>query len=94
MNRWEAAKEASKQRLRPILMTSFAFILGVLPLVIATGAGAEMRRALGTVVFAGMIGVTIFGIFFTPVFYVTFQRFRDWRPKKEVAEGAQGGDGS
>ena len=56
-------------RLRPILMTSFAFILGVFPLVIAEGAGAEMRRTLGTAVFAGMIGVTLFGIFLTPVFY-------------------------
>ncbi len=56
-------------RLRPILMTSFAFILGVFPLVIAEGAGAEMRRTLGTAVFAGMIGVTLFGLFLTPVFF-------------------------
>ncbi|QVL34698.1 efflux RND transporter permease subunit [Telmatocola sphagniphila] len=75
--RWEAALQAAKLRLRPILMTSFAFILGVVPLVIAEGAGAEMRRALGTAVFSGMIGVTIFGIFFTPVFYVLMQRLRD-----------------
>ena len=68
-NRFEAAVEAAKVRLRPILMTSFAFILGVFPLVIAQGAGAEMRRTLGTAVFAGMIGVTVFGIFLTPVFY-------------------------
>jgi len=67
--RIEAAAEASRLRLRPILMTSFAFILGVLPLVIAKGAGAEMDQALGTAVFAGMIGVTFFGIFFTPVFF-------------------------
>jgi multidrug efflux pump len=73
---WEGATplhraivEASRLRLRPILMTSFAFILGVLPLVIATGAGAEMRRSLGTAVFAGMLGVTLFGIFLTPVFF-------------------------
>jgi multidrug efflux pump len=65
----EAAAEAARLRLRPILMTSFAFILGVLPLVIAKGAGAEMDQALGTTVFAGMIGVTFFGIFFTPVFF-------------------------
>ena len=64
--RIEAAAEASRLRLRPILMTSFAFILGVLPLVIAKGAGAEMDQALGTAVFAGMIGVTFFGIFPTP----------------------------
>src|SRR5262249_5608134 len=67
--RFDAAVEAAKVRLRPIVMTSFAFILGVLPLVITHGAGAEMRRTLGTAVFAGMIGVTFFGIFLTPVFY-------------------------
>ena len=57
-------------RLRPILMTSLAFIMGVVPLVISTGAGAEIRRALGVAVFAGMLGVTVFGLFLTPVFYV------------------------
>jgi len=67
---WEAAREAAKLRLRPILMTSFAFILGVVPLVTASGAGAEMRRALGVAVFSGMLGVTLFGLLFTPVFYV------------------------
>jgi multidrug efflux pump len=66
---WDAALAASRLRLRPILMTSFAFILGVVPLVLSEGAGAEMRRTLGTAVFSGMLGVTIFGIFFTPVFY-------------------------
>jgi HAE1 family hydrophobic/amphiphilic exporter-1 len=71
MTRVEAAIHAARLRLRPILMTSFAFILGVLPLVIATGAGAEMRQALGTAVFFGMLGVTFFGLIFTPVFYVT-----------------------
>jgi multidrug efflux pump len=65
----DAAVEAARVRLRPIIMTSFAFILGVLPLVLALGAGAEMRRTLGTAVFAGMIGVTLFGIFLTPVFF-------------------------
>ena len=69
-DRWHAAESAARTRLRPILMTSFAFILGVVPLVIATGPGAEMRQALGTAVFFGMIGVTIFGLLFTPVFYV------------------------
>ncbi len=68
--RKEAAADAAQRRLRPILMTSFAFILGVVPLVIATGAGAEMRQDLGTAVFAGMIGVTVFGLVFTPIFYV------------------------
>ena len=69
MSARDAAIEAARLRLRPILMTSFAFIFGVLPLVIATGAGSEMRQALGTVVFFGMIGVTFFGLFLTPVFY-------------------------
>jgi multidrug efflux pump len=69
ISRFDATVEAARVRLRPILMTSFAFILGVSPLVIAHGAGAEMRRTLGTAVFAGMIGVTLFGIFLTPVFY-------------------------
>ncbi len=69
----EAVVEACRLRLRPILMTAFAFILGVLPLVIASGPGAEMRQALGTAVFAGMLGVTLFGLFLTPVFYVTLR---------------------
>jgi len=69
-NRWDAAVQAARTRLRPILMTSFAFVLGVVPLVVATGAGAEMRQALGTAVFFGMLGVTMFGLLFTPVFYV------------------------
>ena len=73
--RFDAAVEAARVRLRPILMTSFAFILGVFPLVIAHGAGAEMRRTLGTAVFAGMIGVTLFGIFLTPVFFYVIRRF-------------------
>jgi len=70
LSRWEAAVSAARTRLRPILMTSFAFILGVLPLVLAEGPGAEMRQALGAAVFFGMIGVTVFGLLFTPVFYV------------------------
>ena len=69
-NRFDAAVQAARARLRPILMTSFAFILGVVPLAIATGAGAEMRQSLGTAVFFGMLGVTGFGLIFTPVFYV------------------------
>jgi hydrophobe/amphiphile efflux-1 (HAE1) family protein len=69
MPRRDATLQACRLRLRPIVMTSFAFILGVVPLVIATGAGAEMRRTLGTAVFSGMLGVTFFGIFLTPVFY-------------------------
>jgi HAE1 family hydrophobic/amphiphilic exporter-1 len=69
-DRWDAAVQAARTRLRPILMTSLAFILGVVPLVIASGAGAELRQALGTAVFFGMLGVTMFGLLFTPVFYV------------------------
>jgi multidrug efflux pump len=69
-----AALDAARLRLRPILMTSIAFIAGVFPLVVSTGAGAEMRRAMGVAVFAGMIGVTIFGLFLTPVFYVVLEK--------------------
>jgi multidrug efflux pump len=74
-NRFEAAIEACRLRLRPILMTSFAFILGVVPLVLAQGAGAEMRQSLGTAVFFGMLGVTFFGLLLTPVFYVVIRGF-------------------
>ena len=73
-DRFAAAVEAARLRLRPILMTSFAFILGVLPLAVASGPGAEMRQALGTTVFSGMLGVTLFGLFLTPVFYVLLRR--------------------
>jgi multidrug efflux pump len=78
-SRAEAAVEASRLRLRPITMTSFAFILGVVPLVLATGAGSEMRRSLGTAVFSGMIGVTMFGVFLTPVFFFVIQGFGESR---------------
>jgi multidrug efflux pump subunit AcrB len=70
MDRFAAAVEAARLRLRPILMTSLAFIFGVVPLVWAVGAGAELRQTLGTAVFSGMIGVTVFGLVFTPAFYV------------------------
>ncbi|HMJ92265.1 MAG TPA: multidrug efflux RND transporter permease subunit, partial [Candidatus Acidoferrum sp.] len=73
LSRWDAAIEACRLRLRPILMTSFAFILGVVPLLRASGAGAEMRQALGTAVFYGMLGVTFFGLLLTPVFYVVIR---------------------
>jgi Cu/Ag efflux pump CusA len=78
----EAAVEAARLRLRPILMTSFAFIFGVIPLIVATGAGAEMRQALGTVVFFGMIGVTFFGVFLTPVFYTLIRRLTGQRQEQ------------
>ena len=80
----ESALEACRLRLRPILMTSISFIAGVFPLVIATGAGSEMRRAIGTTVFSGMIGVTALGLIFTPVFYVLVMKLR-W-PKKRSPE--------
>ena len=73
-DRLEAVIEACRLRLRPILMTSFAFILGVLPLVISSGSGAEMRQAVGVAVFFGMIGVTLFGLIFTPIFYLLIRR--------------------
>ncbi|MEL7125458.1 MAG: multidrug efflux RND transporter permease subunit [Pseudomonadota bacterium] len=86
----DAAVEASQLRLRPILMTAFAFILGVLPLMIATGPGSEMRQALGTAVFFGMSGVTFLGLFFTPVFYVLLRRIFPARVSEplEATEGA------
>jgi multidrug efflux pump len=97
--RREAVLEAAKLRLRPIVMTSVAFILGVVPLLLAQGAGAEMRRTLGTAVFWGMIGVTAFGIFLTPVFFDVIQwatdRLRDAylgsepRTERNGAEAAQ-----
>lgn len=87
----EAAIEASQLRLRPILMTSFAFIMGVVPLVISTGAGAEMRQAMGIAVFSGMLGVTFFGLLFTPIFYVIIrtlaQRFGKQQPPQPMPEG-------
>ncbi|MBM3888649.1 MAG: efflux transporter outer membrane subunit, partial [Verrucomicrobia bacterium] len=78
-NRIEAAIEASRLRLRPILMTSFAFAFGVLPMMLSAGAGAEMRRSIGTAVFWGMLGVTFFGIFLTPIFYVVIRRVLEGR---------------
>jgi multidrug efflux pump len=84
--REQATLEACKLRLRPIIMTSFAFILGVVPLVISRGAGAEMRRTLGTAVFSGMLGVTLFGIFLTPVFYSVIQWVIDRRNGTDIGE--------
>jgi len=86
----DAVVEAGRLRLRPILMTSLAFILGVVPLMIAEGPGAELRHAIGTAVFFGMLGVTVFGLFFTPVFYVTIRRLMQRRasPSPHVALSA------
>ncbi len=88
MTRWDAAVSAARTRLRPILMTSFAFIFGVFPLVIAAGAGHEMRQALGTAVFFGMLGVTFFGLVFTPVFYVICRALAEKLPKPPPKERA------
>jgi multidrug efflux pump len=83
---YQAAMEASRLRLRPILMTSMAFIMGVVPLITSTGAGMEMRAAMGVAVFSGMLGVTFFGIFMTPVFYVLIRKLSGNRPLKQHEE--------
>ena len=85
----EAIVESSRLRFRPIIMTSFAFILGVLPLVVGHGAGAEMRQSLGTAVFAGMIGVTLFGVFLTPVFYYFLMNWTERKKKQMPLEAPQ-----
>jgi gold/copper resistance efflux pump len=84
-----AAVEACRRRLRPIIMTSLAFTLGVVPLYLAKGAGYEMRQALGIAVFWGMIGVTLFGLFFTPVFYIVIRRISLWRQGRKAARRAR-----
>ena len=96
----ESAVAASRMRFRPILMTSFAFILGVLPLVLATGAGANARRSLGISVFSGMIASTCLAVLFVPSFFVVLQRLDEWRKggdKQSVGqathEEAPAGDG-
>ncbi|HMB04642.1 MAG TPA: efflux RND transporter permease subunit, partial [Isosphaeraceae bacterium] len=78
-SRFQATIDACRLRLRPIVMTSFAFILGVVPLIVSNGAGAEMRRILGVTVFSGMLGVTLFGIFLTPVFFFIIDRLSESR---------------
>jgi len=88
MNRVDAVLEACRLRLRPILMTSLAFTMGVIPLVLSTGAGSEMRRAIGVAVFFGMLGVTAFGLVLTPVFYVLVRRLVEGRESKKVAANA------
>jgi len=82
---WQAVLDACRLRLRPILMTSLAFVMGVVPLVLSTGAGAEMRRAMGVAVFSGMLGVTFFGLLLTPVFYLLVRRRRARRATAAVA---------
>ena len=87
-DRAAAAVEAARLRLRPILMTSLAFIFGVMPLVWAIGAGAELRQMLGTAVFAGMIGVTTFGLIFTPIFYVVSRWLAEKSRRRRAAPAA------
>jgi multidrug efflux pump len=84
-DRVQAILDACHVRLRPVLMTSVAFIMGVIPLVLSTGAGAEIRQAMGIAVFAGMLGVTTFGLFLTPVFYVYVSRLFSGAPKQRAA---------
>ena len=79
----EAAVEAARARFRPILMTSFAFILGVVPLVIATGAGASARKSIGITVFSGMIASTCLAVLFVPTFFVVVQRFENWLAERK-----------
>jgi len=86
---YEAAVEASRRRFRPILMTSFAFILGVVPLVVAKGAGAASRQALGTAVMGGMLGSTLLAVLFVPIFYVSLQRFSEWLARRKEAKAAR-----
>ncbi|HEX3870395.1 MAG TPA: efflux RND transporter permease subunit, partial [Pirellulales bacterium] len=86
VDRFQATLEACRLRLRPIIMTSLAFIIGVVPLMVGIGAGAEMRRTLGIAVFAGMLGVTLFGIFLTPVFFYVIEFFGDWRRRRAAAK--------
>src|ERR1700755_1047157 len=93
MNRFEAAVAAARPRLRPLLMTSFAFIFGVIPLMLATGPGQEMRQALGTAVFFGMLGVTVFGLLFTPVFYVISRWIAARLPGRRAQPATQSPDG-
>ncbi|MFY2559386.1 efflux RND transporter permease subunit [Corallococcus terminator] len=92
----QAALEACRLRLRPILMTSIAFIMGVVPLALATGAGAEMRQAMGVAVFAGMLGVTLFGLVLTPIFYIVIRKFALRGAEREapvIPAGATGAEG-
>ena len=84
MNRFDAAIHAARSRLRPILMTSFAFIFGVIPLAIASGPGQEMRQSLGTAVAFGMVGVTVFGLIFTPIFYVLLRKWGGGRVSQDA----------
>jgi len=89
MNRFEAVLEACRLRLRPILMTSLAFTMGVVPLVLSSGAGSEMRQAIGMAVFFGMLGVTFFGLLLTPVFYVVVRRLVEGKEVKTITQAGK-----
>ena len=89
----EAAIEAARTRFRPILMTSFAFILGVLPLVLATGAGASARKSIGIAVFSGMIASTCLAVLFVPALFVVIRRFEEWWRARKGTETVEGADG-
>ena len=89
MSRVAAVLESCRLRLRPILMTSFAFIMGVVPLVLSSGAGAEMRHAMGVAVFSGMLGVTFFGLLLTPLFFVLIRGFVEKREARKAQQLAQ-----
>jgi multidrug efflux pump len=89
MSPLDAVLDACRMRLRPILMTSFAFIMGVIPLVTSTGAGSEMRRAMGVAVFSGMLGVTFFGLLLTPVFFVLIRRYIERKNAHKVTKAHQ-----
>jgi multidrug efflux pump len=92
LNRFEAVLEACRLRLRPILMTSLAFTMGVVPLVLSSGAGSEMRQAIGVAVFFGMLGVTFFGLLLTPVFYVVVRRLVEGREVKTIPQAGKLGE--
>ena len=87
-DRLTAILDACRVRLRPVLMTSVAFIMGVLPLIFAHGAGSEIRQAMGIAVFSGMLGVTVFGLALTPVFFVVIGSFVEWLTQRRTADGA------
>ena len=89
---FDATMDAVRMRLRPIIMTSFAFILGMVPLFISTGAGSASRRAVGTGVMGGMIAATLLGIFFIPLFYVAVRRWLTRKPPLAPAHGEAGAD--
>jgi multidrug efflux pump len=89
MSAMDAILEAGRLRLRPILMTSIAFIMGVVPMVFSSGAGAEMRQAMGVAVFSGMIGVTIFGLILTPLFYYMLAKRSETKARSEITKAVQ-----